>query len=150
MKRIVAAAVLGLALAVLAAPAAGAQAPAKAAKPKLPEKHRAWLEEEVEYIIAPMEREVFLKLQSDRERDLFIEAFWKQRDPNPGTPENEFKTEHGRRLAYADRYLGRDAPGPAGARTAAACTSSSASPRTSSASRASPRPTTPRSGSIRA
>ncbi len=101
-------AVLLIAVLVPAAPAAGQ----KAAKPKLPEAARAWLAEEVEYIIAPMEREVFLKLQTDRERDLFIEAFWKQRDPNPDTPENEFKTEHVRRLAYADRYLGRDAPRP--------------------------------------
>ncbi|OGD18590.1 MAG: hypothetical protein A2Y70_01440 [Candidatus Aminicenantes bacterium RBG_13_64_14] len=81
-------------------------------KPKLPESYKRWLEEEVVYIIAPMEREVFLKLQADRERDLFIEAFWKQRDPTPGSPENEFKTEHFRRVAYADRYLGRDAPRP--------------------------------------
>jgi len=84
----------------------------KDAKPGLPETHRKWLEEEVVYIIGATEREVFLKLQSDRERDLFIEAFWKQRDPAAGTPENEFKTEHYRRIAYADRYLGRDAPRP--------------------------------------
>ncbi len=81
-------------------------------KPKLPESYKAWLEDEVAVIIAPMEREVFLKLTSDRERNQFIEAFWKQRDPTPGTLENEFKTEHYRRLAYADRYLGRDAPRP--------------------------------------
>jgi len=84
----------------------------KAAKPKLPEAHRTWLDEEAVYIITGTEREVFLKLQSDRERDLFIEAFWKQRDPTPGTPENEFKTEHYRRIAHANRYLGRDAPRP--------------------------------------
>ena len=111
-KRFLAAAALVLLAALLAGPAAGDQAGEKAAKPKLPEKYRTWLEEEVAYIIAPMERDVFLKLQSDRERDLFIEAFWKQRDPNPGTPENEFMTEHERRLAHADRYLGRDAPRP--------------------------------------
>jgi len=82
------------------------------AKAGLPETYRKWLEEEVVYIIGATEREVFLKLQSDRERDLFIEAFWKQRDPVNGTLENEFKTEHYRRIAYADRYLGRDAPRP--------------------------------------
>jgi GWxTD domain-containing protein len=94
--------------------AAGPQALSgqSAAKPTLPETYRKWLEEEVPYIIAPTEREVFLKLSSDRERALFIEAFWKQRDPTPGTPENDFKTEHVRRIAYADRYLGRDAPRP--------------------------------------
>jgi len=84
----------------------------KAVTPQLPETHRTWFEEDVVHIISATEREVFLKLQSDRERDLFIEAFWKQRDPTPGTPENEFKIEHYRRIAYADRYLGRDAPRP--------------------------------------
>ncbi len=100
--------VLSVAL-VLAAPAAAGQ---KAVKPKLPENYKKWLDDEVVDIIAPMEREVFLKLQTDRERDLFIDAFWKQRDPNPDTPENEAKTEHYRRLAYVDRYYGRDAPRP--------------------------------------
>lgn len=95
---------------LLAAPAAGAGQ--KAVKPKLPETAQKWLDDEVVDIIAPMEREVFLKLQTDRERELFIEAFWKQRDPKPETPENEAKTEHYRRISYADRYLGRDAPRP--------------------------------------
>ncbi|MCX6568498.1 MAG: GWxTD domain-containing protein [Candidatus Aminicenantes bacterium] len=96
--------------ALLVAPAASAGENGQ--KPKLPENYKKWLDEEVVYIIAPIEREVFLKLQTDRERDLFIEAFWKQRDPTPGSAENEFKTEHFRRIAYADRYLGRDAPRP--------------------------------------
>lgn len=80
----------------------------KSLKPKdLPEVYYRWLEEEVVYIISPLEREVFLKLKTDRERDLFIEAFWKHRDPNPATEENEFKKEHHRRLSYANRYFGR-------------------------------------------
>jgi GWxTD domain-containing protein len=98
-----------LILLVFGPPAVRGQA---AAAPKLPERYKAWLDDEVAYIIAPAEREVFLKLRTDRERDLFVEAFWRQRDPTPGTPENEFKTEHARRLAHADRYLGRDAPRP--------------------------------------
>uniref|UniRef100_UPI00404B5D77 GWxTD domain-containing protein n=1 Tax=Candidatus Saccharicenans sp. TaxID=2819258 RepID=UPI00404B5D77 len=73
----------------------------------LPERYRKWLEEEVAYLITPREREVFLKLQTDRERNIFIEAFWKQRDPNPSTPANEFREEHYRRLNYANQYLGR-------------------------------------------
>lgn len=85
---------------------------ATADKPGLPERYKKWLNEEVVYIITRVEREVFLKLQTDRERDLFIEAFWKHRDPTPNTPENEFKTEHYRRIDYANRYLGRDAPIP--------------------------------------
>ena len=89
-----------------------APAAQKAVKPKLAETYRRWVDEEVVYIITPVEREVFLKLRTDRERDLFIEAFWKQRDPTPGSDANEFKTEHFRRVAYADRYYGRDAPRP--------------------------------------
>jgi GWxTD domain-containing protein len=77
---------------------------------KLPERYQKWLDEEVAYIIAPTERDVFQKLQTDRERDLFIEAFWKHRDPTPASPENEFKTEHYRRINYANHFLGREAP----------------------------------------
>jgi len=83
----------------------------------LPERYRAWLEEEVVYIITPKEKDVFLQLESDREREMFIEAFWKQRDPNPNTPENEFKDEHYRRIRYANQRFGRESPGP-GWRTA--------------------------------
>ncbi len=78
----------------------------------LPDGARQWLEEEVVYIITPKEREVFLKLGSDKERDIFIEAFWKQRDPTPGTPKNEFREEHYRRLGYANKMYGRSTPLP--------------------------------------
>lgn len=77
----------------------------------LPEKYKKWLEEEVVYIITPLEREVFLQLTTDRERDMFIEAFWKHRDSNPSTPENEFKTEHYRRISYANHFF-RESPKP--------------------------------------
>jgi len=76
----------------------------------LPEHYEKWLKEEVVYIITPLEKEVFQALKNDRERDAFIEAFWKHRDPSPGSPENEFKTEHYRRISYANRYFGRNAP----------------------------------------
>jgi GWxTD domain-containing protein len=79
---------------------------------KLPSQHRAWLTEEVVYIITNSEKEVFLQLESDRERDTFISAFWKQRNPNPNLPENEFKKEHYRRLAYANNWFGKDSPAP--------------------------------------
>jgi GWxTD domain-containing protein len=72
---------------------------------------RSWLEEEVVYIITPTEKEVFLQLQTDRERVQFMEAFWKYRDPNPNTLENEFKEEHYRRIKYANQYFGKEGPG---------------------------------------
>ena len=76
----------------------------------LPERHKKWLEEEVVYIITALEKEVFLKLESDRERDQFIEAFWKQRDPTLGSPENEFRTEHYRRINHVNHFYGRTSP----------------------------------------
>jgi GWxTD domain-containing protein len=94
---------------LLAAAGLGAQT---GPQQKLSAGQKTWLEEEAVYIITPTERSVFRKLQTDRERELFIEAFWRQRDPTPGTPENEFKTEHFRRIAYADQYLGRDSSRP--------------------------------------
>lgn len=70
--------------------------------------HRSWLERDVAYIITDREREVFLSLETEEERDRFIEAFWRKRDPNPATPENEFKVEHYRRIDYANKFLGRE------------------------------------------
>jgi len=86
--------------------------PAATDKPKLPERYQKWLNEEVVYIITRVERDVFLKLRTDQERDLFIQAFWKHRDPTLDTPENEYKTEHYRRIDYANQYLGREGPIP--------------------------------------
>lgn len=70
-------------------------------------KHKAWLEEEVPYIITTTERDVFSKLETDQERDRFIEEFWRQRDPTPGTPRNEFREEHYRRIEFANKTFGR-------------------------------------------
>ncbi|MFQ6081908.1 MAG: GWxTD domain-containing protein [Candidatus Aminicenantia bacterium] len=78
----------------------------------LPGKYRKWLEEEVVYIITPKEKDIFLRLETDRERDIFIKAFWRQRDPTPGTPKNENKEEHYRRIAYANKFFGRGTPRP--------------------------------------
>lgn len=98
-----------LALILLAGSAAAAF---QTGKDKLPAHFQKWLDEDVAYIIAPAERDVFLKLKTDRERELFIEAFWKRRDPVSGTIENEFKIEHLRRFAYANKNFGRSSPLP--------------------------------------
>lgn len=83
-----------------------------AQKSALPAAYKKWLDEEVVYIITPLEREVFLKLLTDRERDLFIEAFWKHRDPTPTSLENEFRARHYQRINYANKYFGRSSPMP--------------------------------------
>src|SRR3990172_9621503 len=72
---------------------------------KLTDEHGKWLEEDVAYIIAKREREVFLLLDTVEDRNRFIEVFWERRDPDRATPENEFKIEHYRRIDYANRVL---------------------------------------------
>ena len=79
---------------------------------ELSEKHRQWLEEEVVYVITEREREAFAELRSGEERDAFIEAFWRRRDPDPLTEVNEFREEHYRRIDHANRVLGRETPIP--------------------------------------
>jgi len=74
--------------------------------PALSHKHETWLNQEVVFIISPAEKDVFGKLTTNRDRDLFIEEFWKQRDPTPGTPQNEFRDEHYRRIIYANERFG--------------------------------------------
>lgn len=59
------------------------------------------------YIMLEQEKEVFMQLVSDVERAAFVETFWKMRDPTPGTPQNEYKSEHLRRFNYANKTLGR-------------------------------------------
>jgi GWxTD domain-containing protein len=59
------------------------------------------------YIIKDKEKDVFLSLNTDRDRDLFIDAFWKIRDPTPGTPANEFKEEIQKRFLEADKKFRR-------------------------------------------
>ena len=67
--------------------------------------YKKWLEEDVRYIIVDDERAVFGKLNTDDERDAFIEQFWRRRDTDPATAINEFREEHYRRIAYAnDRF----------------------------------------------
>jgi GWxTD domain-containing protein len=73
--------------------------------------YKKWLSEEVPYIITPEERASFKKLSTDDEREQFIEAFWERRNPNPGSPENEFKEEYYRRIAYANEHYASGIPG---------------------------------------
>jgi len=68
----------------------------------LPDTYNRWLNIEVPYIITAQERAAFEALNTDEERNQFIEQFWLRRDPTPGTIRNEFREEHYRRIAYAN------------------------------------------------
>lgn len=65
----------------------------------------------VRYIITKKERKIFLELpQSEREK--FKEEFWKRRDPNLDTEENEFKMEYFNRIEKANGlFLSEGKPG---------------------------------------
>jgi GWxTD domain-containing protein len=73
--------------------------------------YNKWLSEEVPYIITNEERAAFKKLTTDDEREAFIESFWERRNPNPESPENEFKEEYYRRIAYANEHFASGLPG---------------------------------------
>lgn len=78
----------------------------KVAEKDLAPQHRDWIHL-VAYHIQPVERDVFLQLRNDRDRDAFIDTFWKQRDPTPGTPENEYRDELVKRFQYVNEHFGR-------------------------------------------
>ena len=63
------------------------------------------------YIISPDERKAFLQLETNEEREQFIEAFWLRRSSNPDLPDNDFKEEHYRRIAYANEHFASGIPG---------------------------------------
>jgi GWxTD domain-containing protein len=73
--------------------------------------YKKWLNEDVAYIITDEERKAFSRLNTDEERQNFIEQFWLRRDPTPDTEENEFKEEHYRRIAYANEHYASGIPG---------------------------------------
>ncbi len=73
--------------------------------------YKTWLNEEVPYIITDQERKAFLSLSNDEERDAFIEQFWARRNPNPDDPENTYREEHYRRIAYANEHFAAGKPG---------------------------------------
>jgi GWxTD domain-containing protein len=65
----------------------------------------------VRYTITRDERKIFLELP-DSEKPRFIEEFWKRRDPDPSTEENEFKIEYFNRIEQATKLF--QSEGPAG------------------------------------
>src|SRR6266446_4419292 len=78
---------------------------------ELDAQYKQWLSEDVVYIISPEERTAFLQLSTSEEREQFIEQFWLRRSSNPDLPENDFKEEHYRRIAYANEHYASGIPG---------------------------------------
>ncbi|HKF25105.1 MAG TPA: GWxTD domain-containing protein [Candidatus Acidoferrum sp.] len=78
---------------------------------ELDAQYKQWLNEDVVYIITPAERQQFLQLGTNEEREQAIEQFWLRRSSNPDLPDNDFKEEHYRRIAYANEHYASGIPG---------------------------------------
>jgi GWxTD domain-containing protein len=83
----------------------------KAIQKEMESPYKKWINGPIGYIITPAERAAFKKLTTDEERDQFIEEFWRRRNPTPGSPENSFKEEFYRRIAYANEHFSSGIPG---------------------------------------
>jgi GWxTD domain-containing protein len=103
-----------LTLALLAIAAGSPQSAAKKAGQRNREEshsaYKRWVDE-VSNIITPAERLVFGALKTDEERDHFIEMFWLKRDPDPDTPENEYREQYYERVQYANEHFSAGVPG---------------------------------------
>jgi GWxTD domain-containing protein len=83
----------------------------KAVKKELKGEYAKWVNEDVRWIITDQELAAFKSLSNDEERDQFIENFWLRRNPNPDSPENEYREEHYARIAYANEHFAAGKPG---------------------------------------
>jgi GWxTD domain-containing protein len=84
---------------------------ARTVKPELKDAYKRWLNTDVAYIITKDEKRAFLALVTDEERENFIENFWRRRDPNPDTEENEYREQYYERIAYANEHFSSGIPG---------------------------------------
>ena len=83
----------------------------KALRGELHGEYKKWVDEDVRWIISDQELQAFKSLGNDEERDQFIEQFWLRRNPNPDSPENEYREEHYQRIAYANEHFAAGKPG---------------------------------------
>src|SRR5436309_3243732 len=83
----------------------------RALQKELDKPFEQWLKQDVVYIITDEEKAAWKRLATGEEREQFIEQFWLRRDPSPDTPENEYKEEHYRRIAYANEHFASGIPG---------------------------------------
>lgn len=80
-------------------------------RPELKEAYKKWISNDVLYIITDDEKKAFKALATDEERENFIEQFWRRRDPNPDTEENEYREQYYERIAYANEHFASGIPG---------------------------------------
>ncbi|HKP36844.1 MAG TPA: GWxTD domain-containing protein [Pyrinomonadaceae bacterium] len=77
------------------------------------EPHKAFPDwrKEVDPILPKSQADAWDKLKTDDEREQFIIEFWRQRDPDPDTEENEYREAYYERLAYVNEHFSSGIPG---------------------------------------
>jgi Ca-activated chloride channel family protein len=70
------------------------------------DKHRQFLID-VEPIISPTERDTFLRLDTEPQRDVFIDDFWRRRDAIAGTTNNAARSEYYHNLDFVKDNFGQ-------------------------------------------
>lgn len=65
-----------------------------------------WYQGPVRYIITHQEVKAYKSLESELDRQNFIDWFWERRDITPGTPANEFRDRYQQRVYEANRKFG--------------------------------------------
>ena len=61
-----------------------------------------WADSPVKHLLTSEQKKQYAAFTSPAEREAFVTTFWTAFDPTPGTPQNEFRTEFERRVAFAD------------------------------------------------
>ena len=73
--------------------------------------HQKWFDV-VYWILSDYEKDAFMAIEKVEDRNRFIDMFWENRDPTPGTRQNEFQEEHIVRFEHANKFYGRETAMP--------------------------------------
>ncbi len=73
--------------------------------------HKRWYDM-ITHIASSQEKNVFLALKNNKDRNIFINTFWMMRDPTPGTPMNERKKKIEKRFAYVNKEFKKGSSKP--------------------------------------
>lgn len=85
-------------------PSADPQTKPRKIKPEPARAFKQWIDD-VDAIIRPDELNAWNKLQTDEEREHFIDEFWHLRDPDPDTEENEYREGYYQRVEYVNEHF---------------------------------------------
>jgi GWxTD domain-containing protein len=67
-----------------------------------------WADGPVRGFLTAEDKRQWAGLSDPAARSEFVTKFWAARDPKPETPENEFREEFEKRVAFADKYFAQD------------------------------------------